>query len=689
MFFKVFVFVTYLLFLCESAFALADRGITLFAENLTYDEETKIYNATNKVIFINEKYVISADQLIYDTKYDRLQGIGNVIVQDNYGNFLAGNKLVVTDNFKNVSIDDLSAKLSNQISLVAAQKSSKDSENNIDIEYGCYTACSVSKFKNPIWQIKAKSIHVDAKKEVAIYKNIHFEVFGVPVMFLPYFSYPTPNAKAKSGILAPSSVDTKDLRIPFYFRAKPNLDFTITPRIVPGDVVLEGQMRHKIKSGSYQFDGSLLEAPSIRRGKDDNITKDKVMMQYHIIGNGSFNYNNINTGFNIKRASEAAYIRKYYFINDSYFDSSVYAQNINQADYTRVSALYLQDLRSKDDMLLSQDQFVLPNVQIKRFIPLEYVDLTVDSNSILYKSGSEYEALRFANIFNLYKSYDLGSSLLELNFHDKLDFYKYKYSVDDDNINLKSDSSFVRNVPEIHASLRHPIIFKDIIIEPVVSLFSEIGKNKAYNILPIDSENTFEINDMNVMNYNKFSGLDKYESGSRISYGVNLHKILDYATYMAFLGKSYSNNYKDDLVGSFSVNRDKYELYYRLSLNNKMHIKMQELGFTYNVKKLDFSAILFQARDVDNQLGAMKNTSSVTNKLQYRVNENWAFDFSGTFDVANKAKTLIRSFGVTYDYDCVRISARISDDFTEDLTRNIKPVKGKTVFRIGLKTINM
>jgi hypothetical protein len=116
---------------------------------------------------------------------------------------------------------------------------------------------------------------------------------------------------------------------------------------------------------------------------------------------------------------------------------------------------------------------------------------------------------------------------------------------------------------------------------------------------------------------------------------------------------------------------------------------MQELGFIYNIKKLDFSTILFQTSDTHNQSHSIKSIANVTNKVQYRIDENWAFDFSATFDVTRRPKTLIRSFGVTYDYDCVRISARISDNFTEDLTRNIKPYKAKTVFLIGLKTINM
>lgn len=688
MFLRVIIYIAYLLFFAQNAKAQNKKGVTLFAQDLKYDEGTQVLQAAKNVILVNDKYIISANQMIYDSKEDQLEAIGNVLVQDNYGNFISGNKLIAQNNFQNVVIDDMSLKLSNNVSLFAANRGVQNPDGNIDVEYGCYTACSVSKFKNPIWQIKAKHIHIDVKKERAVYKNVHFEVFGVPVMFFPYFVYPTPKAKAKSGILAPSVID-KGLRIPFYFRSKTNFDATITPRIVSEGVILEGQIRHLIKSGSYKFDGSIFQSQFIKKDSQNKIIQDDVLMRYHLFGQGSFNWNNINTGFDIKRVSDPAYIRKYYNLYDPYFESNAYVQNINYANYTKVRGLYFQDMRNEEARVLSQDQFALPDAQIKRFIPFEYGDLTVDSNAIFYKSGKKYEALRFANIFNIYKAYDIGNNLVELNLYDKLDFYKYSYDVALGKDELKSNSSFIRNVSEVHIGWRYPLVFGDIIIEPVAFVFSEIGKNKTQITLPIDSENEFEINDLNVMSYNKYSGLDNCEKGKRLSYGVNFQKIAGHSLYTAFLGKTHTKISPDDLVGSLSVSDRRYELYYRFSLSNKIRIKMHELGFTYNINRLDFSSILFGANKTDDRYMSIKKISNLTNKIKYRFNENWSLDFGANFDVTNQPKFLARSFGVTYDYDCVRISAGISDNFTQDLTRNIKASKSNKVFLIGLKTINM
>jgi LPS-assembly protein len=678
---------------------LSKTGVTLFADNLFYDEEKQIFRATQNVVLVSAEYMISAEEIVYDALEDRVFAKGSIIIQDIHGNIITGSSMVFKDQFKYGLINNILIKFSNQISIIAANKASRLNDDEVDMEYACYTACSTKSSKPPIWQIKSRHTKIDTKKETITYQNVHFEVFGIPVLFLPYFSHPTPNAKAKSGFLPPS-LDIKNLKFPIYFRAKSNLDFIITPRVATDKVILEGQIRHLTNYGKYNIDGSIVDDELVKNNPQGQVIKDNRIIKYHLFANGLFHFNSIDMGFNVKKTSDPAYLKKYYNVYDPYLASTFYVQNIDHADYSKMEILYFEDMRS--DKLLAKNPFAAPLVKIKRVFDIDdSFNISIDSNNLFYKSGKEYEAGRSSNIFNFSKTYQLNSSLIELNFYDKIDAYKYSYDIDHKSNSMKQNNSFVRNIPEIHINLLNSqLINNDIIIEPVILASTTLGEDKNKNILPIDSEQEFELNDVNLMEYNRFSGRDNNEIGKRVSYGVNLQSIQD-MTYAAFVGKNYSETKRDklnqkvkhnDIVGNASITTNDSEFYYRFNLSNKFKLNMHEIGSQYTGEKFSFLTTLFEMYRYDHSFldnNLPKKVSNFINQFKYNLNENWSLDFGSTIDLAKKPSLLMRSIGVTYEYDCVRISAKISDNFTQDITRDIKKSKSNISIKIGLKTLNM
>jgi LPS-assembly protein len=680
------------IFLAYSFAAQSIDNVSILAKKLTYNKQAHSVIAQEQVTVVGKNYILSTEKLIYDQARDEIYAPYTVLVRDKHGNSMMGSSAVFQDNLQNLQIENVNMKFADTAGLFAATQASRNSQDIIDVEYGCYSACRTDQFKNPIWQIKAEHIHIDRKKEMARYKNVRFEIFGMPVIFLPRFSYPTPGAKAKNGFLAPSSFGVKDFRVPIYFRPKSNMDFTITPRFVSSDMILETEGRYLNNYGRYDFNSSIFQAPSIKRDPQGNILSDSIKRQYHFFSKGKFNFEGIDSGFSIKRASDPAYLRKYYSIYDPYLESNVYASFIDHANYSKVSVLYFQDMRA--DKLLAQNQIAMPKIEVRRVVPLGNADLSVDSNVLFYQSGNKYQAFRSSNIFELYRYNEIGNNILEFTLYNKLDVYQYHYNVNNQNYHEQKRSSFVRNLPEAHTLWRYPILMRDIIIEPTVLIANTLVRPKAYGIMPIDSENYFELNDLNVMEHNRFSGSDNNETGNRVNYGINLLKNTDNADYSMFMGKSYSKNAKDDLVGKFTFKNDLLEFYYRYNLTKKVKFRMQEAGLHYSFdKKLDFFVGFFQLRKMKSQMltnpMAQRNVSNVTSNIKYKFDDHWAISLGATFDMAKDPSLLIKSVGVTYDYDCVRISAVVSDNFTHDITRNIKKSRNKTVFLIGLKTINM
>lgn len=100
---------------------------------------------------------------------------------------------------------------------------------SIALEHATYSTCSPLK---PAWQMRAQHLTLNYKKKTGIAKNVTIRLGGVPVLYTPYLSFPTNNAR-KSGILTPmienASKNGLTVGLPYYWNMAPNYDMTITP----------------------------------------------------------------------------------------------------------------------------------------------------------------------------------------------------------------------------------------------------------------------------------------------------------------------------------------------------------------------------------------------------------------------------------------------------------------------------
>jgi LPS-assembly protein len=83
------------------------------------------------------------------------------------------------------------------------------------------------------WEFAAGDIKVDQKKARGTATNATLKLGGVPVLWLPYISFPTDDQR-RSGLLAPTIGNDErngfDLQVPIYWNIAPNYDATFTPR---------------------------------------------------------------------------------------------------------------------------------------------------------------------------------------------------------------------------------------------------------------------------------------------------------------------------------------------------------------------------------------------------------------------------------------------------------------------------
>ncbi len=103
------------------------------------------------------------------------------------------------------------------------------------IEKGVFTTCDPD---DKSWSIRAKRVKLDQNEGTGRARNVTFRVQDVPVLYLPWFSFPIDDRR-KSGFLYPM-VGTSNtgrgmyLTTPYYFNLAPNYDATLTPQYIHG-----------------------------------------------------------------------------------------------------------------------------------------------------------------------------------------------------------------------------------------------------------------------------------------------------------------------------------------------------------------------------------------------------------------------------------------------------------------------
>ncbi|HLF23640.1 MAG TPA: LPS assembly protein LptD, partial [Burkholderiales bacterium] len=121
------------------------------------------------------------------------------------------------------------------------------------------------------WFMLARRIDFDTSEDVGVARNATLRVFGMPVLYLPYFEFPISDRR-KSGFLVPQIGFASQLgtvvAAPYYWNIGPNYDATITPRwMTQRGLQLQSEFRYLGASLSGKLEAEYL--PHDRKNGDD------------------------------------------------------------------------------------------------------------------------------------------------------------------------------------------------------------------------------------------------------------------------------------------------------------------------------------------------------------------------------------------------------------------------------------
>jgi LPS-assembly protein len=686
-----------------------DTPVLLEATQIDYDSANAIVIARGNVEVVQGGRVVFADMITYNQRTNIVKAKGNVSIREPGGEVYFAENVELKEDLGAGVVKNFRARLKDN-SLFAAAEARRLSPQKTELSRAVYSPCKICKdedgdTKPPLWQLKARRVVYDEEAEKISYNHTFLEVYGVPILYTPYFAHPAPGAKRKSGFLTPKYGHSSNLGVrveaPYYYNISPQADATVTPIYTSQEgMVMAGEFRQLVRKGGYEISGSITN-PSQRDALGNEISGRE--MRGHIEGKGQFSLNPVwGWGFDFKRASDDTYLRRYGFGDEDTLTSRLFLEGVKDASYATVEALSFQGLRIDDDP--ETTPFLTPYAeayyQSDPFFAGTRLQIGATAMALSRDEGTR--SRRVAMETALVQPYVTeGGHSFTASLSLRSDLYQSEDYFFLNEAGLLQSDSGVQNrlLPEASLEWRYPLIryFDDssLIIEPVAAVIASPKENDIAEI-PNEDSQLSEFSDSNVFLDNRFAGWDRVETGPRAYYGFRTQWALASGfSFNTLLGQNYvldnesfypsTNNLDDhfsDYVGRLALTHEQLQLAYRFRIDrDDFRTRRNEITLAYGFEPLSLQ-LDYIALDDDPYLG---DREEIWGGAQLFLTDNWSLLTSARRDLTDEGGFIFAAGGFLYQNECFSLLTNVTREFTRD--RDIEPSTSVTM-RVGLKNIN-
>ena len=230
---SILFFMSLSLLLCGD-FSLASvpdmpKRVDIEAETLSYDSDTKTYQATGNVIISFEGGFIKADDVILDRLKDEATAEGHVFIKSGE-DILEGEKAKFSIAKETGVLSDGKVFFDKNHLYLRGETIEKKADATYFLKKGQATTCDG---ENPDWIFAGSEMEVTIDGYGTV-KHGTFQVKGIPVLYLPYLIFPAKTTR-QTGLLLPRIAYSSDklgfdVGIPFYWAISENSDATFYQR---------------------------------------------------------------------------------------------------------------------------------------------------------------------------------------------------------------------------------------------------------------------------------------------------------------------------------------------------------------------------------------------------------------------------------------------------------------------------
>lgn len=223
-----------------------EKEIVVKANNVEIQQDT-IARFKGKVEISNQSARINAEHAIIDKDAQLLSANENIRYEDKQIQVDSENVTLDLSN-NSLKLDSTEYRLRQLSGRGAADTIELNEDAGLKLLDVSFSSCPANAED---WRIQASSIELKPGELWGTAKHTRFYVKDIPIFYLPYFSFPVTELR-QTGLLFPniSSSDSTGLSYeqPYYWNILPNLDATISPRLMSKrGVQLKTEVRYLTK----------------------------------------------------------------------------------------------------------------------------------------------------------------------------------------------------------------------------------------------------------------------------------------------------------------------------------------------------------------------------------------------------------------------------------------------------------
>ena len=527
-----------------------DDTVAFSADSVTYDSDKEIVTATGQVRMSRDGNYVAADQVVWNRTSGEVVATGNVVVVNPAGDKLVGERVVLTDELRDGTVQNLLIVLESGGRLAA--ESATRTDNVTTLNNAVYSPCPVISptgcAQRPRWRIIAARVVHDGNRNRVRFESGRLEILGITLPLLPVFSIGT--GAGNEGITGALFPDIKisgrngfELALPYHIAIAPNRDLTLTPHVYtrsrPG---LEAKYRELNSLGAFQVGGFLTygDTKDLKDSSDDGL-------RAYLEANGKAQFDPLwsLTG-QVRLATDKTVMRRYDLGREDKLRSFLNAERIDLDSYVTIAAWHFQGLRETDDQ--ERIPIALPAIDARwRLEPPTIggrLELQANSLAILRRDGQDTQRAFAGARWDRRFLSDFGTELL-LTGYARADVYHTDESEETaTEIYRGEDGWHFRGIGAAAAEVRWPLI------GPLAGGLQRITPRiqlvltpPTSNLdIPNEDARAVDLEDSNLFALNRFPGYDRWEDGSRITYGFDWSYDRPRLSITTTIGQSYRLN---------------------------------------------------------------------------------------------------------------------------------------------------
>jgi LPS-assembly protein len=614
-----------------------------------------------------------------------------------------------TNKFQDWNINEPKIYMSDDARL-AANSSKRIGGKKTIFRQAVYSPCNVCKLnptQQPLWQLKADKIIHSKTDQVVIYHHARLEIKGIPVFYLPYFRHADPTVTRKSGFLMPAYGASSDLGVivsaPFYYVIAPNRDLTFYPIITTkqGPIIV-GEYRHRFNNGELAGSTSYTQTRDLKRiPKGSNLPGSD---RWHIFTQGRLDLNDEHVAtFDINRASDTTYLRRYPIIPQGVrlkyptknMVSTAAIEEFASHNYGVVRATAYQT----DDP--AQTPYLLPHAWYTYQSDPDRLNgiWNLDANFLSLGRRQDTPGLnaRHMQRLSLSGSWRLpyvtsSGHMWSVQMSLRGDSYVLEHYQPNVTRPVKPSTAKARLFPTASAQWRYPLVNRlthaNWVVEPTAMV---VGSTRVNNSsIPNEDSLNIQVEDTSLFLPQRFSGLDRVDTGGRFIYGGNsTWYFTQKRLIQIFLGQSVrldryqvlpsaaagENNRASDIVSRLRVNPiENIQLLNRMAMHyNKVRPRISDTSAIFGQKLiiLQLNHTFVNKYSTANGVGI----SQATWVLGTSPHDHWSFSVGETRNLKRHQRgALSHTASALYHDECFRMTLSLFKTRARD--RDIRPNSG-------------